>query len=139
MRVYSNGAFATVPSTPPALYHPCMPADPELASLDRRVTLQEPRPDPQEGPERVGDRRDRLFLVLLGELGIGKSTVLRPEAACTRPITVRALLNGVPAPEGDTLFVDALDEYRSDGSEADKIHALARALAQAPPGRLTCR
>jgi hypothetical protein len=90
---------------------------------------------------RVSDLRALPFVVLLGEPG--KSTVLEDAAAHEglRVIKVRELMTGPPVGQGGTLFLDALDEYRTDGGPADKVHTLAHVMTAAKPARwrLTCR
>jgi hypothetical protein len=83
------------------------------------------------------------FVVLLGEPGIGKLTVLSREATNegAEVITVRELMTGTDAHSGTCLFLDALDEYRTDGGTEDKVHSLANAIIKCNPSRwrLTCR
>lgn len=56
-------------------------------------------------------------------------------------LTVRELMTGSAAAPGATLHLDALDEYRTDGSAEDKVHTLAHAIIRldAARWRLTCR
>ncbi len=87
--------------------------------------------------------RSHDFVALLGEPGIGKSTVLEVEAAAsaTRAVKVRELINDPPDDLSDTLFLDALDEYRFGAAELDKADQLARAIRAhgARRWRLSCR
>jgi len=112
------------------------------ADIDRRVKIIDGE-EKNRGIERVGDLRAMPFVVLLGEPGIGKSTVLVREAARegVPVISVRELMTGTKAPAHATLFLDALDEYRTDGGAEDKAHTLANAIANCDPPRwrLTCR
>ncbi len=82
-------------------------------------------------------------VVLLGEPGIGKTTALKFMAAQEEisVINVRALMTGFPTSPNKPLFLDALDEYRSDGGEKNKIYTLARLIQEKSPDRwrLTCR
>jgi hypothetical protein len=114
-----------------------------ISIIDRRAEVLSGPDDLRGTTLRVSDLRSRPFLVLLGEPGIGKSTVLQQEANAegSAVVRVRALLNGLAPPPGTPLFLDALDEYRSDGAAADKAYALARAIrdARCPRWRLTCR
>jgi hypothetical protein len=112
----------------------------DVADLDRTVEI-----DSTEGGNVrvvVSALRDRPHVVLLGEPGLGKSTILDREAraAGATRITVRHLLSRGPPAGENSLFLDALDEFRSDGSN-DKIYALADAIEKAGSGRwwLTCR
>lgn len=102
------------------------------------------------GPAEIEGRRLTFsdltsipYLVLLGEPGSGKSTVLDTAAAAAgrEVITARALrVSGVQVAD-PPLFVDALDEDRSDGSKKDKIIELCdRLLAVSQDGwRISCR
>lgn len=114
-----------------------------ISIIDRRAEVLSGPDDLRGTTLRVSDLRSRPFVVLLGEPGIGKSTVLQQEANAegSAVVRVRALLNGLAPPPGTPLFLDALDEYRSDGAAADKAYALARAIrdARCPRWRLTCR
>jgi hypothetical protein len=114
--------------------------DPVHADIDRRIEVID---GPKGSVRHVSDLRALPFVVLLGEPGIGKSTVLEDEAAHEglHIIKVRELMTGPPVGQGETLFLDALDEYRTDGGAADKVHTLAHAMAAANPTRwrLTCR
>lgn len=82
-------------------------------------------------------------VVLLGEPGIGKTTALEFMAAQEEvtAIKVRALINDPPKSTNKGLFLDALDEYRSDGGKKDKIYTLAKLIHEISPDRwrLTCR
>lgn len=111
--------------------------------IDRRIRILDGHEQEDCGIARVSDLRDQPFVVLLGEPGIGKSTVLEAEAAreSSSVVTVRELMTGTVVPSGATLYLDALDEYRTDGGAEDKAHTFANAiLKHAPPRwRLTCR
>lgn len=114
-----------------------------LAMIDRRARiLEKVGSDPVVC--RISELRDRPFVVLLGEPGIGKSTVLRDEATAdgVAIIPVRAAIGGIVVPpSGTPLYLDGLDEYRADGNEADKMWQVAKLLRDAAPlrWRLTCR
>jgi len=113
------------------------------ADIDRRVKVTVGEGNDDRSIERVSDLRAMPFVVLLGEPGIGKSTVLAREAANegASVISVRELMTGTRAQPDATLFLDALDEYRTDGGAEDKVHTLANAIAgcNPPRWRLTCR
>lgn len=113
------------------------------AALDRRVAVIEGGADDQETIRRVSDLGAIPFLVFLGEPGIGKSTVLEQEAAREGvPVfKVRDLMTGAQTNRNDTLYLDGLDEYRTDGRSSDKVHSLAQSLvtANASRWRLACR
>jgi len=112
------------------------------AEIDRRIKVVDGEKN-DYARERVSDLRDLPFVVLLGEPGIGKSTALKSEAAKENApvLTVRELMTGSTAAPGAMLYLDALDEYRTDGGAEDKVHTLAHALIRldAPRWRLTCR
>lgn len=111
--------------------------------IDRRIEVIDGPKDNQGAFRRVSDLRVLPFVVLLGEPGIGKSTVLETEAAHegVPVLKVRELMTGAQANPGATLFLDALDEYRADGQPSDKVHSLAHAMTavKAARWRLSCR
>ena len=110
--------------------------------IDRRVQILDGAAD-QQPITTVSALRDVAHLVLLGEPGIGKTTVIETEAAVagTNAIKVRELINEtVEAPAG-TLFLDALDEYRMGATDLGRVDELVKAIRRcgAPRWRLTCR
>jgi hypothetical protein len=113
------------------------------ADIDRHVKVIDGEGNDDRSIERISDLRARPYVVLLGEPGIGKSTVLASEAASEGlpVISVRELMTGTSAQPDATLFLDALDEYRTDGGAEDKVHTLANTIAKFDPPRwrLTCR
>jgi hypothetical protein len=114
-----------------------------IAAIDRRVEVIDGAKNEQGTIHNVSDLRALPFVILLGEPGIGKSTVLKGEAARegVPVLTVRELVTGKQASPDATLFLDALDEYRADGQKSDKIDNLANAMAavKAARWRLSCR
>jgi hypothetical protein len=112
------------------------------AILDRRIQIIDGVDVTKATATRMSELRSYPFVVLLGEPGSGKSTVLDSEAALdgVSMKTVRALMTG-PAELAAVLYLDALDEYRIDGQAADKGYNLATTVAavQAVRWRLTCR
>ncbi|NGO53032.1 NACHT domain-containing protein [Allomesorhizobium camelthorni] len=110
------------------------------ASLDRRVLVQS-ESEATECP--LSSLRDQPFVVLLGEPGLGKSTALRYEAAAEGGefFTCREAMNGAPLPVGETIYLDALDEYRTGENGKDKLLQLANTLSanKNRRWRLTCR
>lgn len=105
-----------------------------IAGLDEKTRL---------GVQTLNDLAAYQKVVLLGEPGIGKTTALhfmadREQASV---INVRELINDPPANANNGLFLDALDEYRSDGGKKDKIYTLAKLIREKSPDRwrLTCR
>lgn len=115
----------------------------KLAILDRRVALIDGPKALATSIQRVSDLRSHPFIVLLGEPGIGKSTVLEAEAAYagSRLFKVRELIVGSQSKNCTTLFLDALDEFRIEGAATDKAYALAKAITEAGGTKwwLTCR
>lgn len=113
------------------------------AEIDRRVRVLDASAKDDPEIDRISGLRGFPFVVLLGEPGIGKSTVLAAEAAHEGvPVTtVRQLMTGTQVVPKVPLFLDALDEYRIDGGSDDKVHKLANAIAALGPPRwrLTCR
>jgi hypothetical protein len=112
------------------------------AIIDRRVQVT--GENGRKETTRVSELRSVPYLVLLGEPGMGKSTVLRLEAEHehARVLKVRQLITGSRRVEqNSTLFIDSFDEYRSDGSARDKACFLAKAIidAKAERWRLCCR
>lgn len=110
--------------------------------IDRRVRIL--GSDPRKGEiTTISKIRDRVGYVLLGEPGIGKSTVFASEARHdgVGVLTVRALVHGFAGDEGSPLYLDGLDEYRVDGAERDKIYHVAKLLRELKPTRwrLSCR
>ncbi len=123
------------------------PTPAAASELDRRVDID----------AHLGSERERLqvselagrgcCVVLLAEPGMGKSTVLKQLAiaAGTDSIEVRTFLNEggglTAATTSAPLFLDGFDEYRIDGSAADKVDRLATRLGQQAPVSwwLACR
>lgn len=111
-------------------------------TIDRRLQILNGAAD-QQPVTTVSALRHVAHLVLLGEPGIGKTTVLEDEAAAagTIAIKVRELINETVALPAGTLFLDALDEYRMGATDLGKVDALVKAIRAAgnPHWRLTCR
>ncbi len=93
-------------------------------ALDRRVDVVNGSSDQKVSIRRMSDLRPMPFFVLLGEPGIGKSTVLGIEAAQDHVpvLKVRELMTGTKPTPDATLFLDALDEYRIDGQPEPMTH-----------------
>lgn len=110
--------------------------------IDRRVQILDGAAD-QQPITTVSALRDAAHLVLLGEPGIGKTTVLETEAAAagTDVVKVRELINETVDPPAGTLFLDALDEYRMGATDLGRIDELVKAIRRcgALRWRLTCR
>ncbi|WP_324132436.1 hypothetical protein [Bosea sp. (in: a-proteobacteria)] len=112
----------------------------KIAALDRRVLVHG---EAQASERRLSSLRDDPFVVLLGEPGLGKSTALRHEAAAEggEVVTCREAMNGVPLPAAGTVYLDALDEYRTGENGKDKLLQVANTLSASKHHRwrLTCR
>lgn len=112
--------------------------------MDRRISVVAGLGDKEKvGVNTLNDLAPYPRVVLLGEPGIGKTTALNFMAGQEGnvAIKVRALMNGIETNPDKTLFLDALDEYRSDGGKKDKIYALAKLIHERSPNRwrLSCR
>jgi hypothetical protein len=112
--------------------------------LDRRVSVVEGVSEDAHLIRTVSDLRRFRRVVLIGEPGMGKSAVLRQEAheSNSKMISVRTLINSSTETKfPERAYLDALDEYRSDGSAADKANFLALSLlTKCPNGwMLSCR
>ena len=96
---------------------------PGVATIDRRVEVIDGSDDQRASIRRVSELRPLPFVVLLGEPGIGKSTVLGIEAAREgAPVfKVRKLMTGAQPELDVTLWLDALDEYRTGGNHLTRF------------------
>ncbi len=116
-------------------------ASPPPADIDRLV-LDDAKPEAQGEPRRISSLVAADRWVLLGEPGSGKSTTFAQAAreAGTSTLTARAFLEGA-RPVGDTLFLDAIEEYRIGESGHDRLAQLAKAITDEgyTRWRLTCR
>src|SRR5260370_28690526 len=94
------------------------------ADIDRRVKVTVGEGNDDRSIERVSDLRAMPFVVLLGEPGIGKSTVFAREAANegASVISGRELMTGTRSQQQATLFLVALDEDRTGGIAGDRVH-----------------
>ncbi len=90
-----------------------------LVDLNRRVRVRGTA-EPQQSVRSVDDLRSCPFVVILGEPGIGKSSILSREAVRhgASVVTMRGLIEGERPDASRRLFVDALDEYRSGGNRS---------------------
>jgi hypothetical protein len=113
------------------------------SSTDRRVQIIDGSDELPRGVRLISDLRSARYVVLLGEPGIGKSTVFKEEAAFERAscLPVREFIAEEPVDPGATLFLDGLDEFRTEGQPSDKAYSLGRAikLAGVSRWRLACR
>lgn len=112
--------------------------------MDRRILVIDGLDNQErQGIQTLSNLSIYPQVILLGEPGIGKSTALKfmANSEGSSVISVRALMNGAVTKPGKPLFLDALDEYRSDGSTKDKTYGLAKLIAErsANRWRLTCR
>ncbi|MEX3964836.1 NACHT domain-containing NTPase [Paraburkholderia sp. EG286B] len=117
--------------------------------LNRRVTVIGAQVHGAKEVRYVSDLVNYPFVVLLGEPGSGKTSTLKAEAAKegTVVFTARELTyktdprNPHFEDRLETLYVDAIDEYRSEGSATDKAWNLTTAMSVAKPTRwrIACR
>jgi len=79
-------------------------------------------------------------IILLGDPGMGKTTLFKKAAKANYTTVRRFLIYPHPA-EDETIFLDALDEYRTITSGRDASAEVAQALCslKKPPFRLSCR
>lgn len=118
-----------------------MPLPNRTVTLDRRVHILQGQPEDAPPIERTSQLAVCPYVVLLAEPGMGKSTVLEQQAnqAGGYFCDVRGFIDGAPVPGGRPLFLDSLDEYRSDSASAvEKLSAKLDASA-APRWWLSCR
>jgi len=95
---------------------------------------------PRDSNGTFAEFESESAIILLGDPGMGKTTFFR-EAAQSTYSTVRKFLLERPAPTGNALFLDALDEYRTITSGNDASAEVAKALCELkkPKFRLACR
>jgi hypothetical protein len=114
-----------------------------VSVIDRSVEVLDGSVEQRKSVRRVSDLRTFPFVVLLGEPGIGKSTVFGIEAAHEQVpvLKVREFMTEGQPVASTSLFLDALDEYRTDGPTSDKAYQLANAITAAKVSRwrLSCR
>lgn len=113
-----------------------------LAPLDRTVVVTDVDGNATRMP--LSGLRASPFVILVGEPGIGKSSALSLEATAEggHVLTCRELVSDPALATGQsTVYVDALDEYRSSGDSKDKVLQLSKVLRDAGTSRwrLTCR
>jgi hypothetical protein len=111
-----------------------------ITPLDRRVNVHR---ETETVEFKLSELRDRPYVVLLGEPGLGKSTALQHEAIQEggEVVTCREVMNGVAISSSATAYLDALDEYRAGDGGKDKLLQLATAISKSSVARwrLTCR
>lgn len=116
---------------------------PAPADLDRLV-LKDLDPSRAPGaPLRMSGLASHARLVLLGEPGSGKSTAFALAAAAqgTTVVTAKDFVSQGVRPEGNVVFIDAVEEYRIGETGRDRLEDLTAALKASPydQWRLTCR
>lgn len=109
------------------------------ADIDRLVIR---RGDDPPNPARLSITRTSPRYVLLGEPGSGKSTAFlaEAEAAGTEVVTARAFVGGA-RPDGRSVFIDALEEFRIGEAGMDRLESLIDALKSSgyQNWRIACR
>lgn len=113
----------------------------------RTCTCKSEKAGGQDECRPLEEYRDLPAYVLLGEPGAGKTKAFEREAeesGGAPPIKAREFATFVPKPEyqGKTLFIDALDEMRADGSVGwTAIAQVSKRLEElgCPHFRLSCR
>ena len=80
-------------------------------------------------------------IILLGDPGMGKTTLFRDAAKANYTTVRKFLIDPHPAAVVEALFLDALDEYRTIASGQDASSEVAKALCslKKPKFRLSCR
>jgi predicted NACHT family NTPase len=112
--------------------------------MDRIVRdLTTSRRNEEERPHYFSEYAARSNIVLLGDPGAGKSHLFRTFAGVEggRFVTVRGFLAAPVRAQGETLFIDGLDEKRAGRGDRDTVDALVGKLFDAGPAkvRLSCR
>ena len=118
-----------------------MPLSSPVAAVDRRVTLLHGDASGRPPTERISQLAAFPYVVLLSEPGMGKSTVLKQQASAAGGclFDVRWFIEGPPVAAGIPLFLDSLDEYRSDSTSAVEKLAARLLTSDAPSWWLSCR
>ena len=112
-----------------------------IETLSRRLRVR----DDGTGKERERDCTFAEFetedaVILLGDPGMGKTTLFKA-ASNTNYTTVRSFLIDPHYTADESIFLDALDEYRTVASGQDASAEVAKALCslKKPKFRLSCR
>ncbi|NKJ47631.1 hypothetical protein CIC12_12935 [Burkholderia sp. SG-MS1] len=122
---------------------------PDFPVLNRRIRVIGARAQDEQEVRFVSDLVNFPFVVLLGEPGSGKTSTLRAEAARDGSVvyTARELIfkaakqHTLTVDKTKILYVDGIDEYRSDGNPTDKAWDLTAAMRDlnATRWRIACR
>jgi predicted NACHT family NTPase len=112
--------------------------------MDRIVgDLTPSRRTEEARPRYFSEYMARPNIVLLGDPGAGKSHLFRTFAGTEsgRYLTVRSFLAMPVRTQGETLFIDGLDERRAGRGDRNTVDALVTKLFEAAPAkvRLSCR
>ena len=114
----------------------------ELAKIDRRVKVLS---GTTEVIHRISELQKFAHVVLLAEPGMGKTSVLKQEAARVgvEPVDIAIFMGGLRRIDPHRrAFLDALDVYRQEGDEKnrDLIALAARLIGDQPPSWwISCR
>jgi len=114
----------------------------QICALDRRVEVLSGTKEQMATIQTVSGLRELNYYVLLGEPGVGKSTVFTGEAQAENAVVQSVRDAMFEEPSGiDTMFLDGLDEYRAEGQASDKVNNLAKIMKASGVRRwrLSCR